>query len=211
MKRNVITWLVVWLMISACTTTPDDPETYYQCYDQSRWSDAGHDYIVTITRFVDHDGNITFDNSGLHVVYNTNGDSFSVFPHRLKVESSHADMSLTADLKYTTTGLPADSHIDIEFPNGVKFRSGPSLERYGYSPNFTANWPAFKIEMDKYDNAQLITRNPKEEVVDQRAFFLVPLRAAEEKYLEMDKDMNRRIKTFATDCTLETVDVVILT
>ena len=87
------------------------------------------------------------------------------------------------------------------------FRSGPSLERFGYSPNLTANWLAFKIEMDKYDNAQLITRNPEEKVVDQRAFSLVPLRAAVDKYLQMDKDMNQRMLTFVTSCTLETVIV----
>jgi len=211
LKWNVITALVAWLMLSACTTTPYDPKTYYKCYDQSRWSDAGHEYVTTITRFVDHDGTMTFDSSGIHVDYKATGDKFNIHLDRLKVESPHADKSLTGDLRYTTRGLPADSHIDIEFPNGVVFRSGPSLERFGYSPNLTANWLAFEIEMDKYDSAQLITRNPGEEVVDQRSISLVPLRAAADKYLEMDKDMNRRRLTFATSCTLETVDIVILT
>ena len=213
MKRNVIIGLV-GLMLSACTatasqpeTTPHEPETYYSCYDQSRWSDAGHEYVTTITRFVDHDGTLTFDSSGIHVDYKSTGDKFNIHLDRLKVESPYADKSLTADLRYTTRGLPADSHIDIEFPSGVVFRSGPSLERFGYSPNLTTNWRAFKIEMDKYESAQLITRNPEEKVVDQRAFSLVPLRAAVDKYLQMDKDMNQRMLTFATSCTLETVIV----
>jgi len=212
LKLNVIAGLV-GLMLSACTTpyqsktTPDDPETYYKCYDQSRWSDAGHEYVTTITRLVDHDGTMTFDSSGIHVDYKATGDRFNIHLDRLNVERAHADKSLTADLRYTTRELPPDSHIDIEFPNGVVFRSGPSLERFGYSPNLTANWLAFRIEMDKYDSAQLITRNPEEDVVDQRPFSLVPLRVAVDKYLEMDKDMNRQMRTFATSCTLETVIV----
>lgn len=217
LKRNVITGLV-GLILSACTTTPylpetthDDPETYYKCFNQNRWSDASHEYVATITRFLDHDGIMTFDSSGFYVDYKTTRASFNINLDRAKLESPYVDQSLTADLRYTTQGLPADSHIDIEFPNGVVFRSGPSLERFGYSPNLTANWLAFKIEMDKYDNAQLITRNPEEKVVDQRAFSLVPLRAAEDKYLQMDKDMNQRMLTFATNCTLETVEVVVLT
>lgn len=210
MKWYVIIGFVAGVMLSACTTTPYTPETYYQCYDQSRWEDSSHKYIATITRFVDHDGTMTFDASGLHVEYKTTGDKLNVQLDQLKVNSSHTDQSLTADLRYTTRGLPADSHIDIEFPNGVVFRSGPSLDHSGYSPNLTANWPAFKTEMVKYDGAQLITRNPEEEVVDQRAFSLVPLRAGSDKYLEMNRDMNRRMQTFATSCRLETVDVVIL-
>ena len=74
-----------------------------------------------------------------------------------------------------------------------------------------ANWNAFRIEMDKYASTQIITRNPEEEIVDQRSFSLVPLKAAANKYLEMDKDMNRRILTFATSCTIETVYIAILT
>jgi len=210
-KRNIITGIVVGLILSACTSTPDAPETYYKCYDQNRWSDSSHEYVATITRLVDHDGIVNYDESFFYVDYKTTGDSFNIYLDRAKVESSYADKSLTADLRYTTQGLPADSHIDIQFPNGVVFRSGSSLERYGYSPNLMANWPAFKTEMDKYDSAQLITRNPEEEVVDQRAFSLVPLRTAADKYLEMNKDMNRRMLTFATSCTLETIDVIIPT
>ena len=136
-------------MLSACTTTPDnpttpdDPETYYKCYDQRRWSDAGHEYVSTITRFVDHDGTMTFDSSGFHVNYKTSGDSLNIYVDRAKPESTNADNSLTADLRYSTRGIPADSHIDIEFPNGVVFRSGPSLERYGYSPNLGGQLECF--------------------------------------------------------------------
>ena len=154
---------------------------------------------------------MTYDNSAFHVHYKTTGDRLNVYLDRAKLESSNPDISLTADLRYTTQGLPADSHIDVEFPNGVVFRSGPSLERFGYSPNLTANWLTFKVEMDKYDSAQIITRNPEEKVVDQRDFSLVALRAAVDKYLQMDKDMSQQMLTFATNCTLETVDVVVLT
>lgn len=211
MKQQVITRLVLGLILTACTTTPYVPETYYRCYDQNRWSDAGHEYVITITRFVDPDGSITFDSSGLHIVYKINGDKFNISPGRLKTESSYANHSLTADLRYMTKGLPAKSHIDIEFPNGVAFRSGPSLEKYGYSPNFTANWMVFKTEMNRYNSAQLITRNPKEEIVDQRDLSLVPLKIATNKYQKMDKEMDRRLLTFATSCTLQTVDVIIPT
>lgn len=195
MKRQVITRIVLGLILSSCTTTPYVPDTYYRCYDQNRWSDAGHDYVVTITRFVDPDGTQTFDDSGLQVVYKIKGDKFNIFPSRLNAESSNANHSLAADLRYMTKDLPAKSHIDIEFPNGAVFRSGPSLKKYGYSPNFTANWKTFQTEMNKYDSAQLITRNPKEEIVDQRNLSLVPLKIATNKFKEMDKEMDRRILT----------------
>ena len=211
MKRNAITGLVAGLVLLACATTPKTPETYYKCYDQSRWSDSDHEYVVTITRFVDHDGTMTFDSSGLGVDYKVTEDNINIFLDRAKAESFYVEKSLAADLRYKTRGLPAGSHIDIEFPNGVVFRSGPSLERLGYSPNLVANWNAFKTEMDNYDSAQLVTRNPEEEVVNQRAFSLEPLKAAVDKYLEMDEEMNARMLTFAESCTLETVHVVSLT